>query len=119
MALKKLWKQFWDKYMKNPVEEIDVFDFPKDEIVRYRIYFSGIVQGVGFRYETWMIAQKLQLVGFVENLANGDVYAEIQGPKNKILYLIECMKAIPRIHIEKLEMYEMKLKDEMDFEIKN
>lgn len=119
MMLKRAWQHFWDKYMKSPVEEIDISDFPMDEIVRYRIVFSGLVQGVGFRYETWTIAQKLDLVGFVENLANGDVYAEIQGPKNKILYLIECMKSIPRIQIEKLQMDEIEIKDEKEFEITN
>ena len=119
MDLKNKWTQFWDKYMKSPVEKIDVSNFPTDDIVRYHMVFSGLVQGVGFRYELWTIAQKLQLTGFVENLPNGDVYAELQGPRNKILFSVESMKSIPRIQIEKLEMYEMDIKKETDFEMKN
>ena len=119
MNLKKVWNQFVDKYMKSPAEMVDNTIFPPDEIKRYRIVFSGLVQGVGFRYETWAIAQKLELAGFVENLPDGTVYAEIQGSENKILYLIECLKSVPRIRIEKIKIDEMKLKQETNFEITN
>lgn len=119
MSLKKAWNQFLDKYMKSPAEKIDNESFSEDETKRYRIVFAGLVQGVGFRYETWGIAQKLALAGFVKNLPDGTVYAEIQGPENKILYLVDCLQSIPRIHIEKMKMEEMELKQEKDFEIAN
>ena len=119
MGLKKVWNQLWDKYMKSPAEKIESTAFSADETKRYRIIFSGIVQGVGFRYETWAIAQKLELTGFVENLPEGTVYAEIQGPENKILYLIDCLQLIPRIHIEKMKMEEMEIRQETNFEIAN
>ena len=119
MNLKKAWNQFLDKFMKSTAEKIENVTFSADEIKRYRIVFSGLVQGVGFRYETWTIAQKLELTGFVENLSDGTVYAEIQGPENKILYLVDCLQAIPRIHIEKIKMDEMEIKEEVHFEITN
>ena len=117
MNLKKIWNQFFDKYMKSTVEKIEDVEFSVDETKRYSIMFEGLVQGVGFRYETWMIAQKFGLTGFVQNLPDGSVYAEIQGPKNKILYLIECLQSVPRIQIEKMRMDEMELKEESHFEI--
>ena len=117
--LKESWKKFLDKYMKSPAEQIDISKFDEDEIRRYSIIFSGIVQGVGFRYEVWTMAQKLKLTGYVENLANGKVNAEIQGPKNLILHLIDCMKQIPRISIENVEIEELILKEEEFFEIAN
>lgn len=116
MSLVKLFTQFWNKYMKSPVEGMDISEFSVDVEKRYQIVFSGVVQGVGFRYETWRMAQKLGLTGFVENLSNGDVQVEIQGPKNKILYLIDYIKSIPRIHIDKMELEEMECKEEKDFE---
>lgn len=119
MSLKKVWNQFLDKYMKSSAEKIDNVVFSVDEVKRYRIIFSGIVQGVGFRYETWAIAQKLGLVGFVQNEPDGTVYAEVQGPENKILYLLDCLQKIPRIHIEKVEMYEIEQKTERSFEFGN
>ena len=119
MTLKKSWQKFMDKYLKSPAEQIDTTQFQDDETRRYAITFSGLVQGVGFRYEVWTLAQRLRLTGHVENLGNGNVYAEIQGPKNRILYLIDAMKQIPRIHIETVEIDEMGLKDESMFEITN
>lgn len=119
MIRKKSWKNFLDKYMKNPSEEIDTSHFEPDEMRRYDIIFTGIVQGVGFRYEVWRLAQKLLLTGYVENRPNGTVHAEIQGPKNRIMHLIDCMKQIPRIHIEKMEIDEIQLKEETMFEIAN
>lgn len=112
----KLFTQFWNKYMKSSVEGMDIPEFSVDVEKRYQIVFSGVVQGVGFRYETWRMAQKLGLTGFAENLSNGDVQVEIQGPKNKILYLIDYIKSIPRIHIDKMELEEMECKEEKDFE---
>lgn len=117
MSLKKIWNQFWDKYMKSAVEKIGDVEFSEDKTKRYAIRFVGLVQGVGFRYETWTIAQKLGLAGFVQNLPDGSVYAEIQGSENKILYLIECLQSVPRIQIEKMKMDEMELKEEDHFEI--
>ena len=119
MNIKKIWNQFTDKYMKSAAEKINGTEFAADETKRYRIIFSGVVQGVGFRYETWTIAQKLELTGFVKNLPEGSVYTEIQGPENKILYLMDCLQSIPRIHIEKIKMEELKLGSEIDFEITN
>ena len=89
--------------------------FEESEERRYSIIFSGLVQGVGFRYETWCIAQKLGVVGFAENLPNGDVRVEAQGQKDKLLYLVNYMKNIPRIHVEKIEINEVELKDEKEF----
>ena len=117
--MKKSWKNFLDKYMKNTAEQIDTTKFQSDEMRRYDIIFSGIVQGVGFRYEVWTLAQKLQLTGYVENLPNETVHAEIQGPKNKIMYLIECLKQVPRIQIENIEIEELALKEDTMFEIAN
>lgn len=117
--LKESWKKFLDKYMKSPGEQIDISKFDQDEMRRYDIIFSGLVQGVGFRYEVWTMAQKLKLTGYVENLANGKVHAQMQGPKNRILYVIDCMKQIPRITIENIEIDEMILKEEDSFEIAN
>ena len=37
-------------------------------MVRKHIFFSGDVQGVGFRYRSFYIAQSLDLTGWVENL---------------------------------------------------
>lgn len=115
MSLLDLFDNFRDQYMRSSVDKMDFPEFPPDEEKRYEIIFSGIVQGVGFRYEAWLIAQKLKLTGFAENLPNGDVRMEVQGPDNKITHLLKCMRSIRRIRIEKTVMKELTLKDEKEF----
>ncbi len=115
MPLIELFKNFRDKYMRSSVDKMEFPEFSPDEERRYEIIFSGIVQGVGFRYEAWLIAQKLELTGFAENLPNGDVRMEIQGPKNRILHLIHCMESIPRITIKNKVIEELSLKEEKEF----
>ena len=39
----------------------------------YEIIFSGRVQGVGFRYYTYRLAQQYNIKGYVKNLSNGNV----------------------------------------------
>ena len=53
-------------------------------MVRKHIFFSGDVQGVGFRYRSFYIAQSLGLTGWVENLWDGRVEMEVQGSEASI-----------------------------------
>lgn len=46
-----------------------------------RIFISGRVQGVGFRYFAKSMAEKFNIRGFAENLPNGDVLVVAQGKK--------------------------------------
>ncbi len=46
---------------------------------RHEIYFSGRVQGVGFRYTACQFAQRCGLRGFVENLPDGRVFFVAEG----------------------------------------
>ena len=61
--------------------------------------FSGRVQKVGFRLETYELANRLGLTGFCQNLENGDVLTELQGPEDKIQFLISFMESLRRIKI--------------------
>ncbi|NLC64190.1 MAG: acylphosphatase [Erysipelothrix sp.] len=47
---------------------------------KLRIYVSGRVQGVGFRYTTYNLAHEIgNLGGLVRNLSDGRVYIEVTG----------------------------------------
>ena len=50
--------------------------------ISVRMTISGRVQGVGYRDSLRLVAQALDVTGWVRNLANGDVEAVIQGDED-------------------------------------
>lgn len=49
-----------------------------------RAIFKGRVQGVGFRFNTLMMARKFPVTGYVRNLEDGSVELEAEG-EEKVL----------------------------------
>jgi acylphosphatase len=52
--------------------------------VAFKAYVAGAVQGVGFRYFTYQEANRLELSGYVKNLADGQVEVFAEGLKNHL-----------------------------------
>lgn len=52
--------------------------------MRERIYFSGRVQGVGFRYTCRQIAHGYEVAGWVRNLVDGRVEMEVEGAAQEV-----------------------------------
>lgn len=67
---------------------------------RFRLRFTGVVQHVGFRYETLQIATSLHLTGWVKNRTDRSVEAEVQGYPEAIDQLIRELKAVPYFDIK-------------------
>jgi len=61
------------------------------------IIVKGRVQGVGFRAATQRQAVKLNLTGFVRNLANGDVEIVARGPDAALQQLLAWCHQGPRL----------------------
>ena len=76
-------------------------------MIRKHIYFSGRVQGVGFRYQAAYYASPPGLTGWVRNLSDGRVEMEIQGREPLITQLILTLKNQPYIRIEGIEYQEI------------
>ncbi|MFA6281467.1 MAG: acylphosphatase [Candidatus Omnitrophota bacterium] len=51
---------------------------------RYHLFFTGSVQGVGFRYTARALAEKYSINGWVANLTDGRVELEIEGKESDI-----------------------------------
>ena len=48
-------------------------------------FYSGRVQGVGFRFRTSEIAEQFAVRGFVQNLRDGRVLLQTEGEENEVL----------------------------------
>ena len=55
------------------------------------VFFHGHVQGVGFRFAAREVAKEFEVCGFVENLADGRVHLEVEGPKGEIDRFLEAL----------------------------
>jgi acylphosphatase len=51
---------------------------------RVAVWVDGHVQGVGFRWWGYGLAQRLGLTGSVRNLADGRVEFHLQGPPDRV-----------------------------------
>ena len=51
---------------------------------RLHVYFSGAVQGVGFRFATKRIAEQYEVTGFVKNLPNRQVEVVAEGDREVV-----------------------------------
>ncbi|NJM62620.1 MAG: acylphosphatase [Oscillatoriales cyanobacterium RU_3_3] len=63
--------------------------------VRVRVFISGLVQGVGYRYSTRERAKNLGLTGWVRNLPDGRVEAVFEGDKTTVESVIDWCRRGP------------------------
>jgi acylphosphatase len=54
------------------------------DVYHETIFFSGRVQGVGFRYATMQVAKEFDVTGYVTNLPDGRVQLEAEGTREEI-----------------------------------
>jgi acylphosphatase len=52
--------------------------------VRATAYYSGDVQGVGFRYSATRVARGYNVSGYVENLSDGRVRLVVEGQRAQV-----------------------------------
>lgn len=112
MSLKDSLKRIRDTYVIRQVQNVNLPKFTEENIHRYRISFRGRVQKVGFRLEITELANRLGLTGSCRNLENGAVLAELQGPDDKIWYLVSFMESLKRIKIREKEVRELEVDPE-------
>ena len=51
---------------------------------RLHVYYSGHVQGVGFRYSVKQLSLEFDVTGWVENLPDGRVEMVIEGERDEL-----------------------------------
>ncbi len=70
-------------------------DGTPSEVVRAIVWVDGMVQGVGFRWWVGGQASRLGLVGSAENLFDGRVKVDAQGPASAVDELIVALTSRP------------------------
>ena len=73
------------------------------EVHHEKVWFSGCVQGVGFRYTTLQVAREFEVTGTVANLADGRVELEAEGNPKVVAAFIGAVEERLHGHIRKVE----------------
>lgn len=84
-------------------------------MIRKRIVFTGIVQGVGFRWRARQAANMYQCTGWCRNEWDGSVTMEIQGEKDQIDQVIHALKRGRYIEIDGMDLWNIPLQEERNF----
>jgi acylphosphatase len=66
-------------------------------------YFSGHVQGVGFRYSALQVAREFDVSGYVSNLPDGRVIVEAEGAKEEVDAFISAVEERMHGYVRKLD----------------
>lgn len=73
------------------------------EVHHETVYFSGHVQGVGFRYSTLQVAKEFEVAGQVRNLSDGRVELEAEGRAGEVAEFVKAVEERMHGHIRKVE----------------
>lgn len=83
-----------------------------------KVIFEGRVQGVGFRFTTFNIANRYDVSGYVRNCPDGTVEMHAQGPEDQIQNLIEDIKGYFQSNITNIRQEQTNWNDSFrDFKI--
>jgi len=102
-----VFKKLRNEYVIWHANRLKLPNVTSSSIVRKKVAFTGRVQKVGFRLEIYCIAQRMKLTGWVKNLKDGSVEAEIQGEELKIDFLVNCMQSLKRASVKKMAIIEL------------
>jgi acylphosphatase len=69
-----------------------------------RVYYSGRVQGVGFRYTAHGLAAGYKVAGWVRNLNNGDVELVAEGQADEVERFLAAIRQRMAGYIESVEV---------------
>lgn len=65
----------------------------KNEFRRFRVVYSGRVQGVGFRWQVKNLSGDFEVAGFVRNLSDGTVELLVEGKEQETRGMIAKVDA--------------------------
>ena len=72
-------------------------------VYQLEVYFSGRVQGVGFRARTLDLARGFEVTGRVRNLDDGRVYLFAEGRESEVTGLLETIEVAMAVYLRGVE----------------
>ena len=84
-------------------------------MIRAVLFFSGRVQGVGFRFNTNEVAKRFEVQGTVENCDDGRVKIVVEAESKVIDSFVEAIKTSMAGKIKQIERFE----SDASFEFEN
>ncbi len=73
-------------------------------VKRLHVYYSGSVQGVGFRFTAERLAGSLRLTGWVKNMNDGRVEIVCEGKERELKDFLEKMNAAFRPYVRDIDV---------------
>lgn len=87
---------------------------------RKTAYFTGNVQGVGFRYTTQNLALQYDVNGYVRNLPDGRVEVVLEGNDEEMNHLVQAIQQRMEGFIKRVDLQESPATHQFDrFSIKH
>lgn len=71
--------------------------------IRQEVWFSGHVQGVGFRYTCRQIATEFEVSGTVQNLLDGRVHLIVEAEESELTPFVDEIADQMRSYIQEVE----------------
>ncbi|HZU36209.1 MAG TPA: acylphosphatase [Gemmataceae bacterium] len=84
-----------------------------------RVYYTGRVQGVGFRYTARSLAEAYPVSGYVRNLPGGEVELVAQGPAEQVEAFLGAVASRMDHYIERTTVQDEPLGDYAGFHIRH
>lgn len=81
-------------------------DVPMTESVRNTVYYSGRVQGVGFRRSVARVAQAYDILGTVRNLPDGRVHLVAEAAPGRLRQFLDDVADVMTGYIESTDVSE-------------
>jgi len=106
-----IFKKLRNEYVIWHANRVKLPKFTPSMIVRKNVVFSGKVQKVGFRLEINCIARRMNLSGWVRNLKDGSVEAELQGEESHIDFLVNCMRSLKRASVKNMTINDLPIRE--------
>lgn len=88
------------------------------KFIRITAYFTGRVQGVGFRHHAYQASKSFDVTGTVQNLDDGRVKVVVEGERSVLECFLDRVGHPTAGHVSKVQHFESEASKEFsDFQV--